>query len=151
MIKLKLLRTNPKDKEQKYTHGNLLIKMSGSNVYKDFAYTLEDKVRDYNKDGDLKDEGEQKVYGETAIPFGKYKGFLRFSPSKNRVVPELKNVPGFKFIQIHSGNTAKNSLGCILVGYKTDDNGSIWKSYKAERDLVNLIEHNGGEFEIEII
>ncbi len=35
-----------------------------------FADTLEDKVRDLNKDGDLLDEGEQKVYGERPYPTG---------------------------------------------------------------------------------
>lgn len=148
MIKLKLIRQNPLFKSQDFTHGNLLIKMSNSNVYKDFAYTLEDPVRDIDKDGSL---DEEKVYGKTAIPFGIYKGFLRFSPSKNRVVPELKDVPNFKYIQIHSGNTAKDTQGCILIGYKTDNNGSIWQSYQAERDLVNILENNNKEFEIEII
>ena len=34
--------------------------------------TIEDKVRDLNKDGDLNDEGEEKVYAQTAIPYGTY-------------------------------------------------------------------------------
>lgn len=150
MIKLKLIRKNPNDMFQQFTHGELFI-MDGGGTWLDFCYTLEDKVRDINKDGDLDDINEGKVYGCTAIPFGKYKGFLRFSPNKQRIVPELKDVKHFKNIQIHSGNSIEDSLGCILVGYKTDHKGSIWQSKNAEFDLVKMIENNGNEFEIEII
>jgi len=34
-------------------------------------------------------------------------------------LPEILNVKGFTGIRIHSGNTAKDSLGCILVGKNT--------------------------------
>lgn len=150
MIKLRLIRKNPDDIFQEFTHGELFI-MDGGGTWLDFCYTLEDKVRDINKDGDLEDQDEFKVYGQTAIPFGTYKGFLRFSPNKNRIVPELKDVKHFDNIQIHAGNSAIDSLGCILVGYKTDWNGSIWQSRKAESDLVSLIKNNEEKFEIEII
>ena len=149
MIKLKLIRTKPLNKDQAYTEGELFVQDGGGN-YLDFCYTLEDKVRDFNMDGDLQDPGEEKVFGETAIPFGIYSGFLRFSPNKQRIVPELENVPGFKNVQIHAGNTAKDSLGCILSGYETDNKGSIWESRKAEADLVKLIEAQGGKFTIQI-
>ena len=36
-----------------------------------FCDTLEDTVRDLNKNGKF-DNGEKKVYGETAIPYRKY-------------------------------------------------------------------------------
>ena len=83
---------------------------------KPFCYTCEDKVRDYNNDGDLNDEGETKVYGETAIPKGIYKVILSMSNRFKRVMPEVLNVPHFSGIRIHKGNTAKDSHGCILVG-----------------------------------
>lgn len=93
-----------------YTIGKLYI----NNDY--FCDTLEDKVRDKNKDGDLNDEGETKVWGETAIPYGVYTVKLSYSPKFKRILPRLFNVPHFEGILIHSGNTAKDSHGCILVG-----------------------------------
>lgn len=81
-----------------------------------FCYTLEDVDRDKNKDGDLNDEGEQKVYGQTAIPRGKYKVTLEMSPSFKKITPKLHNVVGFEGILIHEGNFEKNTRGCLLVG-----------------------------------
>lgn len=152
MLKLKLIRKNPESIEQKYTHGELFIKDNG-NKWLDFCYTLEDTIRDINKDGDLDDEGEGKIHGETAIPFGKYEGQITLSAAFKKDLPLLFNVKHFSGIRIHSGNTAKHSKGCILVGYSTDNNGSIWNSKNAEQDLVKLILANNKEskFIIEII
>ena len=102
-----------------YTIGRLLI--DGER----FCDTLEDKVRDTNKDGDLLDEGEQKVYGQTAIPYGTYGVTLNVqSPkySKRKAydfckgyLPRLLDVPHFEGILIHIGNKPEDSAGCILV------------------------------------
>jgi hypothetical protein len=81
-----------------------------------FCYTLEDVDRDKNKDGDLNDPGEQKVYGETAIPRGTYKVTLTMSNRFKVVMPLLNNVPGFEGIRIHNGNTSEHTHGCLLVG-----------------------------------
>ena len=94
---------------QEYTVGNLFV--DG----KYFCDTLEDPVRDINKNG-VFDGAERKIYGNTAIPFGKYKVVLTQSPKFKRVLPRLQNVPSFEGILIHSGNTAKDTDGCILVG-----------------------------------
>ena len=54
-MELKLVRKYCKDE---YTIGQLFVIENGKAIW--VADTLEDKVRDYNKDGDLLDEGEEK-------------------------------------------------------------------------------------------
>lgn len=81
-----------------------------------FCYTLEDVDRDKNKDGDLNDAGEQKVYGQTAIPRGKYNVIINMSNRFKVLMPLIQNVPGFEGIRIHNGNKSADTHGCILVG-----------------------------------
>jgi len=87
--------------------------------------TLEDKVRDYNKDGDLLDAGETKIYGLTAIPYGRYPVIVTYSPKFKRDLPLLLNVRHFEYIRIHSGVNASHTLGCILTGENKIKGGLI--------------------------
>lgn len=59
---------------------------------------------------------EKKVAGLTAIPEGRYRVQIAYSKTFKRKMPYLQNVPNFVGIMIHTGNTAKNTRGCILVG-----------------------------------
>jgi hypothetical protein len=96
--------------------------------------TLEDKVRDLkdiNHDGDFDDLGEGKVYGQTAIPCGKYKVGLYWWKKHQRFVPILKSVPGFTGILIHSGATPKDTEGCILVGQNKEKGRLVNSPYYA--------------------
>lgn len=118
-----------------------------------FCDTLEDRVRDYNKDGDLLDAGETKVYGETAIPYGTYDIVLAMSPKFGRILPRLQNVPHFDGILIHAGNSASDTLGCILVGVN-DKKGWVSQSRKHEDELVTKMkidEKVGQSLKIEVI
>lgn len=99
---------------------------SGKDIW--VADTLEDKVRDYNKDGDLLDEGEAKVYSQTAIPYGKYEVKMTISPKfKNRywaaryggIVPLIDNVKHFTGIRFHPAQTAASVSGCVGIGRNT--------------------------------
>jgi len=69
-----------------------------------FCDTLEDTTRDHNRDGDLDDPGEGKVYGETSIPYGTYNVVLTYSNRSKKVLPLLVDVPHFTGIRIHAGN-----------------------------------------------
>ena len=123
-------------KRTAFNETNTLGEMSIDGVH--FCYTVEDKVRDYNNDGDLDDKGEEKVYGETAIPRGDYKVILSESTRFKRILPEIQNVKGFAGIRIHNGNGAIDSHGCIIVGYKQTKEG-VYESKIATEDLVKKL------------
>ena len=129
-MELKLKRTKLEDT---YTLGELFI----DNKF--FCYTVEDTDRDINKDGDLDDTGEGKVYGETAIPYGTYKVILSVSNRFKKLMPEVLNVKGFAGIRIHSGNTALDSHGCIIVGDVRTPNG-VASSKMAFMKLMNKLD-----------
>ena len=115
-----------------YTIGDLFI--DG----KLFCNTLEDTVRDLNKDGDLNDTGEGKVYGETAIPYGTYEVVITYSNRFKRQLPLLENVKGFEGIRIHPGSTKEDTHGCILVGVNSQK-GMVTNSKKTFDKLFTLL------------
>ena len=121
-MKLKLLRNRF---NELFTTGQLYLDDQF------FCFSLEDKVRE--PQSRLSDSGGEhgvavekwKIDHETAIPRGVYK--VGFEHSK-RFGPDtltLYDVPGFTDIRIHSGNTAADTSGCILVGYKLSKEGLI--------------------------
>lgn len=77
-----------------------------------FYYTLEDKVREVIG----KPVSEWKIKGETAIPQGRYKLSIVWSPKHGYMVPLVNDVPGFSAIEIHPGNTDRDTEGCLLLG-----------------------------------
>jgi hypothetical protein len=117
-----------------------------------FCDTLEDKNRDLNKDGDLKDKGETKVFGQTAIPFGTYEIIMNESQRFKRKMPLLLNVPSFAGIRIHSGSKAEHSHGCILVGKNTIKGGlTNSKAFEVKLyEILNKAFDNKEKIEIEV-
>jgi hypothetical protein len=115
---------------------------------KPFCDVIEDVVRDKNKDGDLKDAGEAKVYGQTAIPYGTYKVQLTMSNRFKKVLPLLLNVPEFEGIRIHAGNTAEDSHGCLLVG-ENKEKGKVIDSVVTMEKLMAILK-TAKDIEIEI-
>ena len=115
-------------------------------------YTIEDIYRKY------------KIWGKTRIPAGTYeikyrnegekdeRYFNRFYFHKGML--ELQNVPNFKYIYIHIGNTARDSAGCILIGTGVQDENNITGSTLAYVRLylkVSKALDNGEKVYIKII
>lgn len=108
-------------------------------LYVDGEYlsdTLEDTSRGLNSKMSLKEILKIKIKGLTAIPTGVYAISLNtVSPkySKKKFfmdlckgkMPRLLNVPGYDGILIHPGNSAKDTDGCILVGYNKVKGGLV--------------------------
>jgi Family of unknown function (DUF5675) len=91
------------------------------------CFTLEDKVR------------AVKIHGSTAIPEGIYEVIINFSQKFNKQLPLLLNVPNFEGVRIHSGNTAVDTEGCILVG-QTKSPDFVGNSRKAFAVLFPKLE-----------
>lgn len=113
------------------------------------CYTLEDKDRK------LEEEGE-KVYGKTAIPRGKYDISITFSNHFHKDLPLLADVPQFEGVRLHSGNSSKDTEGCILVGAvnHNDRDDFIGQSKAAFKPLMGKIEEalkNDEQVTIEIV
>ena len=84
-----------------------------------FCDVLEDVDRGLDDSMTEEDILKQKKYGETAIPTGIYTVLLTYSPKYKKVMPLINNVKGYSGIRIHSGNSSKDTLGCLLVGKNT--------------------------------
>lgn len=126
-MKLKLKRIALRDT---YTIGKL---------YVDGQYwcdILEPPVRDLNKNG-IFDNGEKKVPGNSAIPYGTYDIVVNISPKFKRLLPRLLNVPHFEGVLIHRGNTVKDTAACLLPG----ENNAVGKVLNSTYWEKRITEH----------
>lgn len=100
------------------------------------CFTLEDTVREV--------EGVHvsnwKLPGETAIPIGTYEVIIDHSNRFGKDLPRLLRVPGFEGVRIHSGNTDKDTEGCILTGTSYAEN-KLFNSRMAFMPLMAMLEH----------
>lgn len=90
--------------------------------------TVEDPVRVLSQCTTTTCKG--KVNGQTAIPAGMYEVRDTYSPRFKKNMLELISVPGFLGIRIHSGNTADDTEGCLILGLKGTEDG-VAESRKA--------------------
>jgi len=103
------------------------------------CYILEDKDRGINNTLTLEQILRVKVYGKTAIPYGRYEIEWTMSARFKVFMPILLNVKGYAGIRIHKGNTELDSLGCLLCGTRKKSN-MITESTLATRNLYAKIE-----------
>lgn len=116
------------------------------------CFTLEDEKR------------TKKVRGETAIPAGTYAiGVRKDSPKFHKLdlrwdwhhgMLWLKDVPGFEFVYIHTGNTDDHTEGCLLVGVnpQIDKHGefTIGGSRAAYKELYTRVRDAAGTGDLTI-
>jgi len=129
-----------------------------TNGTKFLCYTLEDECR------------EEKVMAETRIPAGVYSILLRKEGGfhgrytkkygdMHKGMLHVQDVPNFKWILIHTGNTDEHTAGCLILGDSQENNvlmkdGFIGKSVQAYKRVYPPIAEaleNGEEVTIEYI
>tara|TARA_B100001564_G_scaffold329282_1_gene313640 strand:+ start:1472 stop:1960 length:489 start_codon:yes stop_codon:yes gene_type:complete len=149
-MQLEVLRFSSEDDS---TSG-LLFDITNSNR-KFLAYTLEDEYR------------EEKEMHETRIPAGTYNVTLRTEGGfHQRYVAKygdmhkgmlwVRDVPGFDYILIHTGNTDEHTSGCLLLGDSQTNNqvkedgfiGSSVQAYKRVYPQVAKVLEEGGTVSI---
>lgn len=129
-------------KADTYTIGKLYI----DGMY--FSDTIEDKDRNLSQEMSKEYISKVKIYGETAIPIGTYKVNMNIVSQKFKgkswakpyegKVPRLEEVPGYSGVLIHPGNTADDSLGCILVG-ENKVKGQVVNSQSTFHKLMDIL------------
>ena len=111
-----------------------------------FSDVLEDVDRGLDSSMTESEILKKKVKGQTAIPTGHYVINITYSPKYKRMMPLLLDVKGFSGIRIHSGNTAKDTEGCLIVG-KNKKVGMVLESRDTYQRLFKMME---GQKEITI-
>ena len=133
-MKLKVLRFSSQEDS---TSGLLFLESEQGLEF--LCYTLEDENR------------ALKIKGETRVPAGTYKLELRTEggfherykkkySSFHKGMLHVTNVPNFKLILIHTGNTDEHTAGCLLVGDSQENNviikdGFVGKSVNAYKRI----------------
>lgn len=110
-------------------------------LYIDGVYqcdVIEDTDRGLDDSMSLAEIRKKKVYGETAIPTGIYPVHITYSPKYKKMMPILEGVKGYDGIRLHSGNTSKDSLGCLIVGLNTKV-GMVTESRKTYNALFKIL------------
>lgn len=139
--------------EEDSTSGLLFDVTNGERKF--LAYTLEDEYR------------EEKKMHETRIPAGTYNVTLRTVGGFHTRYTEkygdmhkgmlwVRDVPGFEYILIHTGNTDEHTSGCLLLGDSQTNNqikedgfiGSSVQAYKRVYPPIAKVLEDGGTVSI---
>lgn len=100
-------------RKENYTIGKVFV--NGERM----CESLEDTDRGLHQRMTAAEIAKRKIKGKTAIPTGTYNVKITYSPRFGKNLPLVEDVPGFSGIRIHSGNTAADTDGCILLGRNT--------------------------------
>lgn len=114
-----------------------------------FCNVLEDVDRGLDDSMSLEEIKKMKIKGETAIPTGIYRVLLTYSPKYKKIMPLINNVKGYSGIRIHSGNTHKDTEGCLLVG-KNKEVGKVLDSRITFNALFKKLNQTNGKIIIDI-
>ena len=145
-MKLEVVRFSS---EADSTSGLLFNTTGGKRKF--LAYTLEDEYR------------KTKEMHETRIPTGTYNVTLRTvggfhakysdrHSDMHKGMLWVRDVPGFEYILIHTGNTDEHTSGCLLVGDSQNNNqvkgdgfiGSSTNAYKRiYPPIAEVLDNNG--------
>ncbi len=132
-MKLEVLRISS---ESDSSSGLLFDISEGTRKF--LCYTLEDEYRN------------DKVMHETRVPAGTYNILLRTVGGFHakytkrydfhKGMLHVQDVPGFKWILIHTGNTDEHTSGCLIVGDSQENNqlkkdGFIGRSTQAYKRI----------------
>ncbi len=105
-----------------------------------------------------------KIRGETAIPAGRYSlGFNREGgmngryyddyPKLHRGMLEILDIPNFRYVYFHKGNSYKQTAGCVLVGSQyvlEDGDYSLLASGVAYKKLYSLVTEQMAQGPVEV-
>jgi hypothetical protein len=131
-LELEVFRKYP---SEKYTIGRFSV--DGKVI----CDTLEPPIRelhDINHDGDFDEEGEGKIYGNTAIPCGRYKITMEMFIKHKRLTPLLHNVEGFTGVFIHAVKDVSWTMACIGVG-ENKIKGQLINYYFWESTISDIV------------
>lgn len=126
------------------TEGNLRINGAW------FCHVVEDAVR--AEPGQW--HSSKKIKHKTAIPYGRYRLSVTYSPRFKRMLTAILGVPDFTGIRIHNGVNAGSSSGCPIVSYTAFDiSNSVKNDPAAMNDLCRIVadEEKKGPVYIDVI
>lgn len=112
-------------KIKRETKDNCIIGTLTSDKFKNILYTLELPWLD----------NQSNI---SCIPTGTY-NIIKYVSPKFKNCFSVLNVKQRKNILIHSGNTSKDTHGCILVGMSTNNKDTILESKKALKFLLDVL------------
>lgn len=114
-----------------------------------YCDTIEDKDRGIDKTTPLSKIKSVKIANKTAIPTGTYDLTMKVQSPKylksntfvrycKAYMPRILNIPGFDGVLLHTGNTAEDSSGCIILGYNKTI-GKVLDSMSAFKQVYPIL------------